>query len=261
MFAFLVDQPMPMLAYIEQYLDQPHWCHATDVVPMVAMTPPEGWPLWDADAIEDETVRSHLIDSLNYWSAFRRPNTAVVADRYAAFRQHLTPFILEVQNLPGASLYLSEIPETEICGFARGLTQRLVQFGMDVKGVHSCVLPSKTAHFFLLGLVPAYDRRIIRHTVLPQLVRNCWDMQSYVLLSWWVLQQFRREGTLDEARAAVPRYMLDEQMGWTHTLPQPAANHWLLQAMDSVVAEYTLIQMARNAGDGYVLRRLVPVST
>ncbi len=250
---------MPRLAYLEQYLDWPHWCHATDVVPMIAMTPPEAWPLWNAETIEDEDIRSHLIDALNHWSAFRNPNPAVVADRYAAFRQNLTRFIVDVQDLPGARLRLSEIPEAEIRMFARALTQRLFEFGMDVKGRHSCVLPSKTAHFFLRGFVPAYDEQVIRHTVLPRLARNSWDMQSYVLMSWWVLQQFRREGTLGKARAAVARYMLEEQLGWTSALPQPATDHWLLHSMDSVVAEYTLIQMARNAVDQQVLRRLASV--
>jgi hypothetical protein len=259
MFDFVGGQAMPMLAFLEQYLDRPQWCHATDVVPMVAMTPPEAWPLWDSDAIEDEVVQSHLIDSLNYWSAFRRPNTAVVADCYGAFSQNLTQFIMDIQALPGARLRLSEIPEAEIRGFAHQLTRRLLDFGLKVKGVHSCVLPSKTAHFFLLGLVPAYDQRVIRHTVLPRLARNCWDMQSYVVMSWWVLQQFVREGTLGQACAAVARYMMEEQMGWTYALPQPAPNHWLLQSMDSVVAEYTLIQMARNADHHHVLRRVARV--
>jgi hypothetical protein len=79
-------------------------------------------------------------------------------------------------------------------------------------------------------------------------------MQTYVLASGWVLQQFREGGSLDDARSAVARYMLMEQMRWTCRLPQPPADHRLLQAMDSVVAEYTLIQMARRGGDAHVLR-------
>jgi hypothetical protein len=42
--------------------------------------------------------------------------------------------------------------------------------------------------FLLLGLVPAYDGQIIRDNTLWWLApRNC-DMQSYILLAWWVLQ-------------------------------------------------------------------------
>jgi hypothetical protein len=244
-----------MLETLVQYLRHPYWCHANDIVPMVAMTPDEDWPLWHAEAIEDNRLRRYLIASLSYWQAFRRPNTARVGDWYAAFRRHLTRFILDVQGLPGARLCLSEISAAEIRRFAGALADRLVAFGLDAKGVNSCVLPSKTAHFFLLGLIPAYDQSVIRNWVLPTLLRRGRDMQTYVLASWWVLQQFREQGSLDDARAAVARYMLEDQLRWTCRLPQPAADHRLLMAMDSVIAEYTLIQMARNAGDNYVLRR------
>jgi hypothetical protein len=157
MFSFNAGGPLRMLETLVQYLRHPYWCHANDIVPMVAMTPDEEWPLWHAEAIEDNRLRRYLIDSLNYWRAFRRPNTARVGDWYGAFRRHLTHFILDVQGLPGARLCLSEIPGAEIRRFARALADRLVAFGVDAKGVDSCVLPSKTAHFFLLGLIPAYD--------------------------------------------------------------------------------------------------------
>lgn len=50
------------------------------------------------------------------------------------------------------------------------------------------------------------------------------------------------------------KYMLTHEMDWTRQWRRDAANHWMLTAMDSVVAEYTLIQMAGRAGDEYVLR-------
>jgi hypothetical protein len=78
-------------------------------------------------------------------------------------------------------------------------------------------------------------------------------MQSYLLMCWWALQRFRREGTLDEAREAVAGYMLSQPMPWTR-LPRLAQDHWLLRSMDSVVAECTLIQMARSLEQRFLLR-------
>jgi hypothetical protein len=241
-----------MLAYVEEYLADPWWCHATDVVPMVAMLPPEAWPLWTAEALRDERVLVHLIASLNHWRAFR--TSRPVADPQGALRRHLAEFIADIQAMPEARLCLSDVPETDIRRFAVALTARLRRFGLTVKGSESCVLPSKTAHFLLLGLVPAYDGQVIRDGTLWWLAPRACDMHAYVLMCWWALQQFRREGTLDEAREAVARYMLSQPMPWTRRLPRPAPGHWLLRSMDSVVAEYTLIQMARSLEQRFLLR-------
>jgi hypothetical protein len=251
MFEF-VGQPRPMLAYLEEYLADPWWCHATDVVPMVAMSPPEAWPLWIAEALRDERVLAHLIASLNHWRAFRTSRPA--ADAQGALRRHLAEFIADIQVMPGARLCLSDVPEAEVRRFAAVLTARLRRFGLAVKGSDSCVLPSKTAHLLLLGLVPAYDEQVIRDRTLWWLAPHACDMQSYLLMCWWALQQFRREGTLDEAREAVAAYMLSQPMPWTRRLPRPAPDHWLLRSMDSVVAEYTLIQMANSLEQRFLLR-------
>ena len=79
---------------------------------------------------------------------------------------------------------------------------------MALKGTDSCVLPSKTAHFLLLGLVPAFDRQVIRDNVLWWLAPRAQNMESYLLMCWWVLQQFREEGTLEQARESVAGYMI-----------------------------------------------------
>jgi hypothetical protein len=123
-----------------------------------------------------------------------------------------------------------------------------------VKGTGSCVLPSKAAHFLLLGLVPAYDGKVMRDNTLWWLAPRARDAQSYVLMCWWVLQQFRSEGTLEHARAAVARYMLQQPLPWTRRLPRPAPDNRLLQSMDSAVAEYTLIQVGRTVEQRYLLR-------
>lgn len=252
MFEFVVGQPHPMLAYLEEYLADPWWCHATDVVPMVAMSPPQGWPLWTAEALHDERVLTHLIASLKHWRAFRTPRP--VADMPGALRRNLAEFITDIQALSEARPCLSDVTEAGIWRFAAALTGRLRRFGLTVKGSESCVLPSKSAHFLLLGLVPAYDGEVIRDSTLWRLAPRACDMRSYILMCWWVLQQFQREGTLNEARGAVADYMLSQPMPWTRRLPRPAPDHWLLRSMDSVVAEYTLIQMARSLERRFLLR-------
>ncbi|HJZ58968.1 MAG TPA: hypothetical protein VKE74_28755 [Gemmataceae bacterium] len=78
-----------------------------------------------------------------------------------------------------------------------------------------------------------------------------------MLMCWWVLQEFRQEGSLYETREAVAEHMLSQHVEWTSWLPRPDPDHWQLVSMDSVVAEYTLIQMARWADDRYVLRRVL----
>lgn len=258
MFAFVADQPQPMLAYLEQYLDDWHWCHATDVVPMVTMTPPESWPFWGEDELRSPHVQAHLIRSLNHWRAFRT-SVRRVDNPQAELRRHLPAFITDIQAIPEAQPYLSEVPESDIRPLAKALTARLRRFGMAVKGTDSCVLPSKAAHFALLGLVPAFDRQMICDNTLWWLAPRAQDMESYLLLCWWVLQQFRREETLEEARKAVAEYMMSRPMAWTMHLPRPLPGHWLLNAMDSVVAEYTLIQMARNVEQRYLLRWAAPI--
>jgi hypothetical protein len=257
MFEFASGQPRPMLSYLEEYIADPYWCHATDVVPMVAMSPPEAWPLWTAEELRDERVVRHLIASLNHWRAFR--TSRPVADAQGALRRHLAAFIAGIQTIPEARLCLSDVPEADIRRFTAALAAHLRWFGVAVKGSESCVLPSKAAHFLLLGLVPAYDGRVIRDNTLWWLAPRACDVQSYVLMCWWVLQQFRREGALGEARAAVAGYMLRQPLPWTRRLPRPEEDNRLLQSMDSVVAEYTLIQMARTVEQRYLLRRATRV--
>jgi hypothetical protein len=253
MFEFVDGQPRPMLAYVEEYLADPQWwCQATDVVPMVAMSPPQAWPLWTAEALRDERVLSHLIASLNHWRAFR--TSRPMADMRGALRRNLTGFITDIQALAEARPCLSDVTEAGIWRFAADLSGRLHRFALAVKGSDSCVLPSKTAHFLLLGLVPPYDREVIRDRTLWWLAPHACDMRSYILMSWWALQQFRREGTLNEAREAVAGYMLSQPMPWTWRIPRPTQENWLLRSMDSVVAEYTLIQMARGLEQRYLLR-------
>ena len=258
MFEFVADQPQPMLAYLEQYIDDWHWCHATNVVPMIALTPPAPWPLWNHDALSGERMQTHLIRGLSRWRAFRT-SRPLRFDPKEALRQQLPAFIYDIQSVVGARMCLSDVPESGIQAFAAALTARLRRFGQDVKETESCVLPSKAAHFLLLGLVPAFDREVIQNKTLWWLAPRAANMESYLLLCWWVLQRFRREGTLQAARAAVAEYMLSRPMAWTRRLPRPGPDHWLLNSMDSVVAEYTLIQMARNVEQRYLLRWTVPV--
>jgi hypothetical protein len=257
MFEF-TRQPLPMLTYLEAYLADPYWCHATDVVPIIAATPAEAWPLWSEEELRDERVRSRLIRAPRRWRAFRRHNSRRVEDPVAALRQHLAAFIADIQGIPECRLHLVDVPDTEIEALAAAVANRLVQFALDVKGVDSPVLPSKTAHLLLLPLVPAFDRLVICNWVLWSLAPNACDLQSYVRLCWWVLQRFRDERTLEQARARVADHLLAQCARCCSGLTRPPAAHWLLRAMDTVVADYTLIAMARTVQDDYLLRWKVP---
>jgi hypothetical protein len=254
MFEF-TTHPLPMLAYLEQYLGDWHWCHAADVLPLIVATPPEAWPLWTEADLRDERLQIRLVRALSRWRAFRRHNRRRVDSPQAALRQHLAAFIADIQAIPEAQLFLVDVPESDIEALASAVTYRLVRFAMDVKGVDSPVLPSKAAHLLLLPFIPAFDRLVICNEVLRNLAPNACDVQSYICLCWWVLRRFRGEGTLEQARARVAAHLGAQFAACSGGLPRPEPGHWLLQAMDTVVAEYTLIAMARTVQDDYLLRQ------
>jgi hypothetical protein len=116
-----------MLAYLEEYVADPYWCHATDVAPMVAMSPPEAWPLWTEKTLRDKRVIRHLIAGLNHWRAFHpsRP----MPDARGALRQHLADFITDIQAMRESRLCLSDVSEADIRRFAAALIARLRRFG------------------------------------------------------------------------------------------------------------------------------------
>jgi len=201
----------------------------------------------------DSGMRRHLIRGLDRWKAFRTYR-ALPFDPRAVLIRELPTFVADIQSIPEARLYLADVPEGGVRAFASALAGRLRRLARVVKLTESCVLPSKAAHFLLLGLVPAFDQKVIQNDVLWKLARRANTMESYLLLCWWVLQKLREEGDLEEARAAVAEYMLSRPMPWTSRLPRPGAGHWLMNSMDSVVAEYSLIQMARTVEHGYLLR-------
>jgi hypothetical protein len=252
MFQFTAPLPMRLIDHLLAYLEEPEWCHAEQMGRMIVHAPPaRGVP--DERRITATAVQNSVEHVLNRWTAYRNHDSAEVEDPRGILRRHVGPFILGFQDLPGFRLFLSDVPEGEILAFARTVRNRCFDFGALVKGRYSGVLGSKTAHFFYPGLVPAYDQKVIRFTVLPRLAWGCSDMRSYVVMCWWVLQQYIREGTLEEARDVVAEFVLD-RTDWMGLAP----NHWLLRSLDSVIAEYTLIQLSRTAGDRYVLQRVFP---
>src|SRR5262249_13209668 len=160
-----------MPEYLQGYLADRYWCHARDVVPMIAGYPGEPGE-WERSQIEDDDLLSHLTLALDHWSAFRSSIATCGRNPRLALRRHIARLILDVRAMPGARPCLSDVAEGAIEQFARTLAERLRQFGRAVKGVDSCVIGSKAAHFFLLGLVPAYDGQVIRDSVLPRLARG-----------------------------------------------------------------------------------------
>ncbi len=242
---------MPMLAYLEQYIGNPWWDHAIDIVPLVAAAPPQAWPLWTAEALQNTGLQNHLLRSLSRWSAFRGSSHS---EAKAALVEHLPSYLADLQAMQGACLRLSDVAEDAIERLACAVKARMQKFGEDVKGQGSCVLPSKTAHLLLPGYLPAYDKEVAVNTTLYNLIASTSSMNGYMMICWWVLQRFREEGTLQQARDCVARYMLSDWLLTTVRAQTPTADHWLLRSMDSLVAEYTLIQMARTVEDDYLLR-------
>jgi hypothetical protein len=253
MLEFILTQPMPMLAYLEQYIENPWWDHAIDILPLVAAAPPQAWPLWTAEALQDEGLQKHLLRSLARWSAFRGSSHT---EAKAALVEQLPGYLADLQAMPGACPQLADVAEEAIERLAYAVEARMQKFGEDVKGQGSCVLPSKTAHLLLPGYLPAYDKEVAVNTTLYNLIASTSSMSGYLMICWWVLQQFRREGNLQQARDSVARYMLSDWLLTTVRAQAPAVDHWLLRSMDSLVAEYTLIQMARTVEDDYLLRWL-----
>ena len=67
------------------------------------------------------------------------------------------------------------------------------------------------------------------------------------------LQERATQTAHANTRDLVAGYMLGQLMVWTRGFLRPAPGHWLLHSMDSVVAEYTLIQMGRTVEGNYLL--------
>jgi hypothetical protein len=245
-----------MLPCLDGYIQAPEWDHALEIVPIAVAAPPAGWPHWQPDALRDAGLQNHLLRALRHWSAFRPLESERRATAEAVLREQLPDFIADVQGLATAQLHLSAVQADGIRPLAQALEMRLSRFGREVKGQKSCVLPSKTAHLLLPGFVPAYDIGVIKNTTMVNLIEDKGSMANYLCLCWWVLQRFREEGTLQQARDRVAEHLLSD---WAIRMLLPTdaiLNHWLLRSMDSVVAEYTLVQMARTVGeeDDYLLR-------
>jgi hypothetical protein len=162
----------------------------------------------------------------------------------------------DIQGLPHTKLHLSDVLDDGIWPLAQALEARLSQFGREVKGQGSCVLPSRTAHLLLPGLVPAYDIGVVVKTTMANVVGRTDSMTSYLCLCWWALRRFRDEGTLQQARDRVVDHLTSDWALRAMLSPQVIQDHWLLRTMDSVVAEYVLIGMARTVGqdDEFLLR-------
>jgi hypothetical protein len=172
----------------------------------------------------------------------------------AALVEHLPGYIADLQAMPGACLRLADIADDAIEQLAYGVEARMQRFGKAVKGQGSCVLPSKTGHLLLPGYLPAYDNEVAVNTTLYNIIARTSSMSSYMMICWEVLQRFRQEGTLQQARDSVARYLMSDWVLTVVRAQNPTQGHWLLRTMDSLVAEYTLIQMARMVEDDYMLQ-------
>jgi hypothetical protein len=94
-------------------------------------------------------------------------------------------------------------------------------------------------------LVPACDQQVIVGQVLPAVLppRSGSDFRVYLRLCWWVLDQLRREGTLDSAAEMVRDHLAADWLVRSLGATRPDPTSLVARSLDSLVAEYTLIGM------------------
>ena len=242
MFAF-VDPSLtkPMSAYLDLYLADPWWGHALQVVPfLAALGERTGLPFW-GDNFERELLH-HLVWSLDQWSAFRNKGTH--AEQRAALEAGLPQLIGSIQQAAPAAC-LADVPEERLQSFTSAVVDALRAFAGHEEA--SFVLPSKTAHLLLPTLVPAYDGAVVVDQVLSRLfparTRDAKTYATWLSLCWWVLQLFRREGTLAAARGQVFKSLMDDWRVRVLDAAKPTATSFVASCLDSYLAEYTLIGM------------------
>jgi hypothetical protein len=211
---------------------------------------------WGLAAVDEGNAKrpgmhDHLVGSLRNWSAFRGVKRSF-EDIRKKLVTHLPKFIRDIQDLPGSRLFLSDVSSDEIESFANAVEALMRKFGHDVKGHESCVLPSKTAHMLLPTLVPAYDNLVVGDAMRKILPRSS-GMIRYLKTAWWVLRRFREEGTLQDARDLLADSMLKHWLVRTLRPQNPPAENPLAWSLDSVLAEYTIIQMGQPAGNRHLL--------
>jgi hypothetical protein len=187
----------------------------------------------------------HLYWALRQWSAFRKGKFKKIATMETHLRKEVSSFIREIRGLAVGGL--RKVPLDEIDDFAHNLARRCRAFGRLVKGNRSCVLPSKAAHLMLPDLVPAYDDAVIKNEVLTRLISGRRDgdpFELYVKLCWGVLQDLGTLGLLQRARLRVAKHLLER---WSvRALGATRPSRRQLASVDSTVAEYLLIGMARS---------------
>jgi hypothetical protein len=244
MLEFVAGNDVPMIRFMDAWFQNPTFDQTIDLVPLLAAAPARAWPLWTKDRLGDKGLQDHLIRSLRSWSAFRGP-AGQRAEMEKELRRRLPAFIADIQRHAQTWRCLSDVPENEIRPFAKRVEKQMKGFGQAVKGVGKCVLPSKAAHLLLPTLIPAYDETVVGGA-LRALLRGSASMSRYLIIAWWALQRLRDQGNLQAARNRVAECMLSHWFVRTLRPPALPKDHTLLRSLDSVVAEYTVIQMERT---------------
>lgn len=255
-FEVMGSTDKPLATYLNIYLGDPKWVHAPQVVPLLLWLAQNRSELLNRpDQVLPAGVQTHLVQSLQTWTAFRKARTL---NAKAHFVRELPGFTKElVSGFVAGKNRLANYTLEEVRRLETTCDKQFKDFGRKVKASkhYSAVLPSKTAHLLFPSLIPAYDVEVIQHQVLRMIpARTMPDRASYstyLCLSWWVLQKLRDEGALETCARSV----LDElHKHWLietlHPGPLPDV---LLELIDSFISEYTLIGMSRS---GLMLRYL-----
>jgi hypothetical protein len=245
MFEFAQPQPRAVVTYLDGYLARPAWNHAVHMMPLLAaLDGRRRLPFWTARNLEPEVIQ-HLTWSLREWSAFRGSDDFDATGTRLA--KKLPGFLKKLQECAPAER-LARVGESKLDGFVERVCVAFDGF-QAVKGVESYVLPSKAAHLMLPTLIPAYDVAVVVGEVLayllPMYTRAGKSYATYMKLCWWVIQRLDGEGGLKKATALVRDHLLGTWLVRQLSPKRPRASSAILNSLDSTVAEYTLIAMAR----------------
>jgi len=228
------------------YLDEPEWYHSVHVLPLLAaMEKTDSKGVWPPKQ-RDKGLFRHLVWTLDEWSAFRSRGN--LKDKRMALRKALPSFCREMRQrlLSSGAKCLASLSEKQAIDLGERLDSYFWKVGPKIKAEAgpSYVLPSKLGHLLFPEMVPAFDRAEIHDKVLemlPARMRRRKHYATYFKLSWWILQQFKDRGQLDEARQEVAEHLRQDWPIRVLRPRLPTMTARSLTRLDSFVSEYTLI--------------------
>jgi hypothetical protein len=268
MFSFQPVPEKPLAEYLREHLDAPRWGNAMQVVPFLVWLSGLGSPLDSILEIQERGIphgnADHVIWSLASWSAFRKGD-GDFSVQSAKAKETLPEFARQMASRFSRLDHhrLADLTEQEALILSQWCDPYLLEIGKSIKGKESHVLPSKLAHYIYPSLLPAYDLAEVESKVLRLLLhvegrRLPKSYGAYLRLSNWILRQFKEQGSLNQAGDMLFDHLRKD--GGIQMLSLDLNRDRIRPYLDSIIAEYTLVQMANElkskTGNVRVLFRL-----